>query len=539
MLKKILFSFGIVIVLTLISSCSLFGSSEENNEATEKTVSRKTSTLSFAVNDFPDGWNPASSAWSGAATTIARSFLDPLAVMSDEGTWAPYLADFESSDDFKTWTVTLQPNIIFHNGEKLNAEVMISNLENSRGGIVLGPPLLSVEELVAESELVVRIELSEPNASFPVLFTSQGGYMFSQETIQAFQDGIQKKPIGTGPWVMETQGENQIVVSKNPNYWRSTPENPIPKIEKIVFVAEPDEFNKSFAIQDMNYDAGLENTPRLLAEWQRVGTPENLRLVTDAYPTDRYYGIFNTQEGPFTDVKLREAATLGLDREKIAELAMDGFFPVTNGPYSQESPWWVDIGWPPTNKEQARNIVQEWKTNNEEIPPIRIVVSQGLLNLSVAQEVARQWEEIGLETTVESIPTSTFILNLVRGDFDALFIQQFSSRDPAADENFWREATIAEPGNIGLNFPRFSNETTESALAKALATNNFEERKEAYETAWREWGKEFPYIFLFNSQVGVIHQKDVNGIGSLMTPNGEKASPMSWGATWLTEAYFQ
>lgn len=535
------------LVASISSVTLILGAAACSNESPEKTTQQIPSTpseggqLVFGVNDFPQSWNPASSAWSGPATTIARTFLDPLVVFDGQGQWSPYLADFTSNDENTSWVIRLKENIKFHNGEILDANTLVANLENARSGIVLGPPLQSITEIIIEDSLTVRINLNERNANFPFLFTSQGGYMFAIETIEKFRNGDTANPIGTGPWKIQAQDPNRIVVTKNSNYWRTDPNGiRYPYIQRITFRYAPDLQTRKLGVENQDFDSVLENAPSTLVDWNNNEYPEGFSLLLDENYSDRTYGSFNTQSGVFSDLRLRQAVAIGTDRFAVAEVSSGGFFPPTDGPYSENSRWYSPSGLPEsTNTQAAKEIVSQWVSESGVSPPVNLIVSQGILQLSLGQELKKQWDALGFDVTLTAYPTEEFIVRLVRGEFDIAVVQQFTALDPIADESFWTAKTIAEPGGIGLNFPRFTNEIIEQALQQSRATQDFETRKAGYATVWREWAETHPYLFLYNSQIAVLSVPRVKNMGTLTLNEQNKALPFSWGATWLTETWLQ
>jgi peptide/nickel transport system substrate-binding protein len=516
----------------LLSSCS---SSSGNTE--EKTATLEGGQIVFAVNDLPTSWNPASTAWAGPATTIARTFLDPLVVVDEQGNWLPYLAkSFTPNADATQWDITLRSDITFHDGTPLNAEALVANLDNARAGIVLGPPLKNVIDIVIANPMTVRLTLSEKHANFPLLFTSQGGYILAPATLEAYarqEKGI--RPVGTGPWQFSIDDSDGVIVTKNQNYWRFDANGTrLPYLDKIEFRLEPDVLTRRILLESGDIDALLDNTPEQVRQWdERTLSPGFDIVISDDF-TDRTYASLNTQAGPFFDVRLRRAVALATDRQTIADLAGGGY-PVTDGPFTTNSIWHAESGWPQPNPEEAAKLVSQWTAESGQAPDVDLVVSQGIGQLKIAQSLETQWENVGFKVNVRSFPTDDFIVQLVTGQFDVVVVQQFSSVDPIADESFWRAQTINPAGQLSLNFPRFSNDVIEEGLSQARATTDYDTRKAGYTAVWREWAKEFPYLFFFNSPQAAVSSPRIQNVGVLTTPDGEQAASFSWGGTWLTQ----
>jgi|LakMenEpi03Aug12_release.lakeMendotaPanAssembly.Ray.scaffolds.fasta_scaffold19982_10 ABC-type transport system substrate-binding protein len=492
----------------------------------------------FAVNDLPTSWNPASTAWAGPATTIARTFLDPLVVVDQNGGWQPYLAEsLTPNADATQWDITLRDGITFHDGTPLNAEALVANLNNALGGIVLGPPLKSVTDITIANPLTVRITLNERHANFPLLFTSQGGYILAPATLTAYANGeTGVRPIGTGPWQFSIDDSDGVIVTKNRNYWRFDADgNRLPYLDKIEFRLEPDVLTRRILLESGDIDALLDNTPAQVRQWADGTLSPGFTVIVDDNFSDRTYGALNTQTGPFFDVRLRRAAALATDRQAVVDL-VGGGYPATDGPYTPDSPWYASSGWPDPNPDEAKRLVAQWTAENNGVPPqVDLVVSQGINQLKLAQTLETQWENVGFNVNVRSFPTEQFIVELVTGQFDALVVQQFSSVDPVGDESFWRAQTINPEGQLSLNFPRFSNGVIEEGLRQARATTDYETRKAGYTAVWREWAKEFPYLFLFSSPQAAVSSPRIQNVGILTTPDGQQAAEFSWGGTWLTQ----
>ena len=65
---------------------------------------------------------------------VARALYDTLTVPNAAGVYTPYLAQsYSHSPDYKVWHIALRPNIKFHDGSPLTAEVVKNNFEAYRG----------------------------------------------------------------------------------------------------------------------------------------------------------------------------------------------------------------------------------------------------------------------------------------------------------------------------------------------------------------------------------------------------------------------
>ena len=60
----------------------------------------------------------------------ARTVFDPLTIITANGGWAPYLAEsVVPNSSYTAWTITLRPNLVFHDSTPCNGAALVTNLE--------------------------------------------------------------------------------------------------------------------------------------------------------------------------------------------------------------------------------------------------------------------------------------------------------------------------------------------------------------------------------------------------------------------------
>jgi oligopeptide transport system substrate-binding protein len=156
-------------------------------------------------------------------------------------------------------------------------------------------------------------------AAFPVLVPVQ------QATIEAAGDGWTTDPstyITDGPYYMtEYTDGSQIVFTKNPNYWDAEHIT----FDKIVWHLIEDA-NTSYTAYnqgelDLIKDVPTEEIPTL---------KDNSEFHVEPL-MGTYYVTFNTKRAPFDKKEVREALSLAIDRNYVANTIMQGTFsPATN-----------------------------------------------------------------------------------------------------------------------------------------------------------------------------------------------------------------
>jgi hypothetical protein len=102
--------------------------------------------LTIGISGETNSYNPSMGQWSAASYAVANAVYDPLAALDPTGNPQPYLAQaITPSSDFTEWTITLRPDIRFHNGQPLDAAA-VKNLDGAMSsmGQQASPPVESV-----------------------------------------------------------------------------------------------------------------------------------------------------------------------------------------------------------------------------------------------------------------------------------------------------------------------------------------------------------------------------------------------------------
>jgi peptide/nickel transport system substrate-binding protein len=116
-----------------------------------------------------------------AGMQVVRAVYDPIVVPDSEGRYQPYLAkSVEPSADFTTWTITLKPDITFHDGSPLDATVLKNNLDAYRGqyparqSLLFAFALENIAEVTVVDPLTVRVTATVPWVAFPAALYASG-----------------------------------------------------------------------------------------------------------------------------------------------------------------------------------------------------------------------------------------------------------------------------------------------------------------------------------------------------------------------------
>ncbi|MFD2045333.1 oligopeptide ABC transporter substrate-binding protein [Ornithinibacillus salinisoli] len=460
-------------------------------------------------------------------------------------------AEYEISEDGKTFTLTIKDGVNWHDGEPVTAEDWAYAYE------VIGHPeydgvrytsdftnVVGMEEYHAgEADSISGIEIVDEKTlkithheTGPSMVT--GGiwtyalpkHIFEEIPVaeMSASDAVRKNPIGMGPFKVESivPGES-VVYKKNEDYWRGEP-----KLDEVVLkVVDPTvvvnqlesggvDLVSSFPVEQFPDNADMSNV-------------EYLGMIDNAYT---YIGfklghwdeeaseVVMDPDAKMADVNLRKAMWHAVNNDDVGNEFYNGlrwnaksliipFFP----DYYDET-----IDAPTYDPEEAKRLLDEAgyvdkdgdgmreDPEGEELVINFASMSGGDTAEPLAQYYMQSWANVGLN------------VQLVDGrllEFNS-FYDRVEADDPAIDiyQGAWGTGTDVNPDglygrNSQYNYPRYASDESDELLAKGNSEEalDVEYRQDIYKQ-WQELMVEDIPVFptLYRSVVIPVNNRVLN-----------------------------
>lgn len=260
----------------------------------------------------------------------------------------PSLADdWDISPDGLTYTFTLHPDVKYTNGNALtSADVLytfnrlLSYSKSKNADFV--DQIKGAEELMAGSidtlegtgfetidDLNFKVTLKEPYAAFlACLSTPQVSILDSEATEAAGDDFglVPEKTIGTGAFKLESWiPGSDYILTRNDEYWGGASELP-----GIWFKSVKDADTQRMMFEKGELDIlDLDNSVSQMEYF--VNSPDYKDQIVSGNRLGIYYYSINEGLEPFSDVRVRKALQMAVDRQAILDALYMGKGHVENG----------------------------------------------------------------------------------------------------------------------------------------------------------------------------------------------------------------
>jgi ABC-type transport system substrate-binding protein len=517
------------------SSSTTSGTSSHPNGISSATPKRG-GQLIFGTEAEEKGFSTTQGTFDTAGILYARTVFDPLAIIAADGTVQPYLAQsITPNTDYTVWTITMRPNLVFHNGAPCDAAAVATNFELQQASGLTGPAFVDFQAVTVTGPLTLTVTMKTPWVPFDFYLAGGiGGQIAFIAEPTWLKSGSQTNPIGTGPFVFQTWVPNDhFTATKNPHYWRPG----LPYLDSVTYKPIPDSSQLLATLQSGGVDIIHTSTAEITASLQQ---DSSLGFVDDATHVagepDMNCLILNLSKPPFDNLKVRQAAAMSVSSAQYAQVIDKGVSPSSNGPFVSGSPYYAPTGYPEPNLEKAKQLVKE--VEQETGKPVSVIINHvpDSSTTRIAEYLQQQLQNSGMQVTLADVQQAEIISTALLGTFEAQVWRQFGAVDPDLNYIFWSPTNATQAG-FAINMARNTDPAMQAALIKGRQSPAQADRTAAYQEVGRLLGSTIPYVWTDRTVWSIGAQPKVQNFNNPTTPAGGKAFGLITGAIWTTQIW--
>src|SRR6185312_12676991 len=252
---------------------------------------------------------------------------------------APCLAEsFKASEDGTSYEFVIRKNAKFHNGDPVTAEDVKFSFDRYHG---TSHDLMKAQVASIETPDPQRVifKLKKPWPDFLTFYSSASGagWIVPKKYVEKVgDDGFKAAPIGAGPYkFVSFKPGVELVLEAFEGYWRKTP-----SVKTLVMKVIPDEATRLAALKRGEVDIAYSIRGELADELRK--TPGlTLKPVVLQAPNWLYFPEQWDPKSPFSNLKVRQAINMAIDRQGMSEALFLGYCKITNSivPFSFDYYW--------------------------------------------------------------------------------------------------------------------------------------------------------------------------------------------------------
>jgi peptide/nickel transport system substrate-binding protein len=413
----------------------------------------------------------------------------------------------------------LRDDVRWHDGEPFSADDVVFTIRTIQDDNFQGDPALAnlwnsvVVDRIDDS--TVRFTLSAPYAAFAsaARLPIMPAHLLEDMPIEEWADSaFAQQPVGTGPYLLDELTGDRATLQANIHYFAGRPF--INRFE-LRFIDAP---QAAVPLLSEGTIQALGASTTLAPQLGQVTLPPNLQQLS--LPLDEYVTLsFNLRESPLDDLGLRRTLATGLNKSALVEQVYDGQVVLIKSPIL---PGWLPydptISWYTYNVEQAAQQLDTLgyeqqsdgiRARNGEPLRFTLLTDNDPGRLAAAQEIARQWGELGIRIEISELDRATLRQRLQDHDF-MLAIHGWArlGADPDVFE-LWHSSQADD----GLNYAGLRDNTVDEMLLSGRTELDLAARNAAYGEFQRRWIELVPGIMLYQPLYTFTVNNNIGGFG--------------------------
>ncbi len=308
---------GILLVcLCLLSACTTPSKETAKENTTDKHIN-------FLYNFSTNSLDPHVDS---SYVPLRAGITETLVRLDEENlTVAPWLAESWEGEDGRHWTIHLREDITFQNGKAMDAEAVKASLERALQESVAIQNALKIDKIDADGytlNITTKVpfpefisELVNPNVSI----------------IDVTEEDIVNKPVGTGPFVLESFSPgSKLELKRYDNYWDGAS-----NLDSVTFSFNEDANARSLALKSGQVDIVYRPEVESLESLEAL---DGIKVESTA--TFRVHQMtMNMQQKSLQDINVRRAVDALINRQKIVDNILLGYGEPAVSPFLPSLPF--------------------------------------------------------------------------------------------------------------------------------------------------------------------------------------------------------
>ena len=432
-------------------------------------------------------FNPYGSGYGTGDDQSSRQIYDSLVTKDKDGKIAPAMAEsWDVSDDVMTITFHIKKGIKFTNGAEFTAEDAKFNIDLCKATPTTTWAMENVDVCTVIDSHTLEVRLLTVDMSF---FESMAWMQFvSKDFYEQHGDNYGLSPettCGTGAYILKeiTSGDS-AVFEVNPNYYRGEA-----NVKKLRYKTISDANAAVIALKTGEINYYVKDVP-VIAINDLSG---NDKVSVASFPSPVFMDILlNCQTGLFSDIKLREAVALGVDRQKMLTVGTEGHGVIVDHPGGPDYTGNPNVKiFPDMDQAKAAQLVKDAGAEGTEV----VIITQDVDPWpKLATALQDDLNKIGFKARVEQIDSAAYGQEVWTNHNYEIAISRYWSGTKEMAELM----ALVQSGHA-MNFSLYENPAADPFIIQAGATADEATRHALYTQAIELVMPEFPLIPLYYS----------------------------------------
>jgi peptide/nickel transport system substrate-binding protein len=436
----------------------------------------------------------------------------------------PSLASsYEVTDNGRTYTFKLKPNLTWHDGQPLTSEDVLFTFNTIKNPNARSPLESSWQKINITAPDAQTVVFTLPSTFAPFPYSLTTGIIpehilgkFAVENLRSNEFNT-VKPVGAGPFIwhgLQVTGDNQDEVEQQlamlpfADYDAGKP-----KIGEFIMrvYASKERLQRAYASGQLTAAAGLEAIPA-----DSPGSSKENTLLLSAGT----YTFFKTSTPALSSAKTRQALVAASDPQaiinKLGYLTRPVTGPLLMGQISGSQKYAQKTN----DTALAQQLLGEdgWQagangTLTKAGKPLSfsLVAADTAENRVVSSQLSEQWKKVGAKANVQLLSSADYATALAGHEYDATIYGISIGNDPDVYA-YWHSSQADVRSTNRLNLSEWKNTTADNGLEAGRTRLDPGLRAVKYDPFLQAWQQDAPALGLYQPRYVYVTRGTVYGL---------------------------
>lgn len=328
--------------------------------------------------------------------------------------------DYIVNESATYYEFTVRSNVLWHNGDVLDAEDCVFSIERMRNSPVTAARISAITDVTLIDDMTFSITCAYPMPRLPALLSTASMSVVNKALIEQYGDNAVETAVGTGAYKLESWEPDRLVLTAFDEGWRGAPQ-----IKTLTYVLISDTTASSIAFDngevDQLYISAFDELEKYQDETKYRITPYTTGTTDNV--------VFNTSrtDSWVSNTKFRQAVAYCIDRDLVTEIATDGLYRTIDSLFTEGNgaydPDWV---YPyQYNPDKAKELLAE--CGYDGAPVTFVYCSAYPIPTGWATTIEACMRSVGINVTMEGTDLAGAVDRFARRDFDMACLEYGAS----------------------------------------------------------------------------------------------------------------
>lgn len=367
----------------------------------------------------------------GSGQPMTFLLYDRLTQMSNDLQVKPMLAtSWEFSPNGEYLELKLRDGVTFHDGTPVDAAAVKASLERNKNlpGSSVAQVLDAIASIDVIDALTVRLNLAPGRgAELPAVFATNAGAIISPKALTDGRDlGLDPRDAGSGPYVVSEFEPNEVVKLRRASgrYW----DPDAAKFARLELSYSPKGSTRLNALRAGQIDVALITGSDM--QTGRKLSQSGAFAISMAAIITPYTLYIESDQKPFTDPRVRQAISMGIDREAISDKLLGGTCEPRVQPYPKDY-WPHEDALDQAVAAKPRDAKKLLADANARGTSFQLTFTSGSSFEPIAQVIQSQLAPLGVKVDLVPLPSTSAFASYRQGKYEAYLGSSPTEADPA------------------------------------------------------------------------------------------------------------